>query len=272
MLYSRIEFFAEAVRVRNWIPAAFDALWLMSLAAVAVAAGRPSFVRAAPLRDASVAICIDTSGSMASRDVWPTRAAAAKTAAGAFIHTAPAGIKLAVVAFAKNARIVSPLTGDRTAMLRALEEIPAPGGATAIGDALAAAATQLRSRGHRALVVITDGVNNAGSDPNTVVKTLAGAHVAIFTVGVGTKHGDVMAGTHETATIDEAALRAYARSTGGYYVRAQTDRELLAVLTRLARTTMMERRAVDCALIFAIGGACVMALAFLLGSATGTYP
>ncbi|MBV8196537.1 MAG: VWA domain-containing protein [Candidatus Eremiobacteraeota bacterium] len=270
--YSNLEFLASAVRPRKWIPATLDALWLLSLGGVALAATGPHLRVAAPLRDAAVVVCIDTSGSMASTDVSPTRALAARRAARAFITGIPSGVKVGIVAFSQTARVVAPVSEDRAAITAALDNLPGPNGATAIGDALEAAAAQLTASGHRFVVLITDGVSNAGSDPNVVAQTLATDHVAIFAIGLGTENGDPIARTDERATIDETALRAYARETGGSYTRADTAAQLYGALREFDRSVPIGRRSADCSLAFAIGGACGMALAFLIGCALGEYP
>ena len=49
---------------------------------VRVALAKPTWIATVPARDGSVVLCIDTSGSMASTDVRPSRIAAARIAAG----------------------------------------------------------------------------------------------------------------------------------------------------------------------------------------------
>ncbi len=60
---------------------------------VVLAVSGPHLTLAVPARDGSVFVCIDTSGSMQSTDVSPTRAQAAKAAARAFINESAAGYK-----------------------------------------------------------------------------------------------------------------------------------------------------------------------------------
>ena len=222
LAYSNVAFFLAATRPRAWIPRALQALWLLALLCVALAIGGPHLTLPVPARDGSVFICIDTSGSMASTDVEPTRAAAAKAAARAFIAETPPGTKIGIIAFAGAAGIVQPLSADHQTVETALDDIPLPNGATAIGDALQLAAQNLPERGHRVVILITDGVNNAGTDPTEVARWLGAHHVPVYTVGIGTPAGGMIPGTNQEATIDEDALRAYAQSSGGAYARAET--------------------------------------------------
>ncbi len=272
LAYSDVPFFMHAARPRAWIPIAFEILWLAAIAAVVVAVARPQLTLPVPVRDGAVFICIDTSGSMASTDVFPTRAQAARAAAHQFIDEAPAGTRIGIIAFAGTAALVSPLRADHGAVVAALGDIPAPNGATAIGDALRLAAQLLPSTGHRAVILVTDGVNNAGTDPSEISQWLGAHHVPIYTVGIGTTAGGLIPGTDQEATIDDGALRAYAERSGGAYSRVENATQLRDALARLGRTTSFERKPVDASLAFAVGGAFCMLAAFLGGLGMGRYP
>ena len=83
--YSNLAFLASALRLRPWVPRALNAAWIVALCAVVVGLAGPHLKLPVPVRNGNVFICIDTSGSMASTDVSPTRAAASQAAARAFI-------------------------------------------------------------------------------------------------------------------------------------------------------------------------------------------
>ena len=270
LAYSHIGFFERAVAPRRWIPATLRGAWIAALALFAIAAAGPHLVLPLPASDGSVFICIDTSGSMASTDVTPTRAQAAAAAARAFISQAPGGIKIGLIAFAGSAELVAPLSSDKAATLAAVDQIPEPNGATAIGDALEMAADQLPPTGHRVVILITDGVNNTGVDPQQMAEYLGAHHIPIYTIGIGTANGDVIGG--EQSTIDEGALESYAQVSGGAYARAQNAQELRAALSRLGRETTFERRSVPAALGFAYAGGIVLVMTMLAGLSLGRYP
>lgn len=271
LAYSNVAFFAEAIRPRAWIPRAIGVLWIVGLAAALLAVAGPHVTMPVPARDGRVFICIDTSGSMSSTDVAPTRADAAKAAARAYIAETPPGTKIGIIAFAGSAAIVQPLSADRQQVAQALEDVPSPNGATAIGDALQLAAQNLPARGHRVVILITDGVNNAGVDPLEVAGWLGAHHIPVYTVGIGTPSGGLIPGTNDVATIDEGALRAYAQSSGGAYSRAENATQLRDALARLGRVTSLERKAVNASLGFALAGAFGMLVAFLTGLGLGYY-
>jgi Ca-activated chloride channel family protein len=217
-----------------------------------------------------VFICIDTSGSMRSTDVQPTRAQAAKDAARAFVDQTSPGTKIGIIAFSSGASVVLPLTADHDQAKAALDAIPEPDGATAIGDALRLAAEGLPPAGHRVVVLVTDGVANVGADPQEAAQFLGSHHIPIYTIGIGTPNGDVIGG--EQATIDESALQSYAEVSGGAYARAENATQLRDALARLGNVTAFERKPVDTSLGFAFAAALLFAGAMFTGLATGRVP
>jgi Ca-activated chloride channel family protein len=270
--YSNLAFLAATLKPQPWIERSLFALFALGLLIVATAFSGPHLTLPVPVTDGTVFICIDTSGSMASTDVAPTRAQAAQAAARAFVAQTPAGTRIGIIAFSTDASVLSPLTADRTQLEEAIASLPAPNGATAIGDALALAAQRLPARGHRVVILITDGVNNHGVDPQAEAQKLGASHVTVYTVGIGTDNGDLIPGTEQQATIDEDALRAYAQAGGGAYARADSAASLREALASLGRVTSLERKKIDASLGFALGGGIAMLAAFLIAFALGRVP
>ena len=268
LVYSDIDFLARSIQPARWPERALRALVVVGVALLAIAVSGPRLVLPVPVHDGSVFICIDTSGSMASTDVVPDRAEAANAAARAFISQAANGTHIGIIAFSTSASIVEPLTSNRSQAIAALAQVPLPNGATAIGDALRLAASAFPPRGHRVIVLITDGVNNTGTDPAAMAQWLGTQHIPVYTVGIGTNSGGLIPGTAEQATIDEPALRAYANESGGAYARAENASQLESVLAHLGRTVSLERKPVDAALPSALigGGALLLVLLALLGA------
>jgi Ca-activated chloride channel homolog len=268
--YSNLAFLQRALHVRPWLSLGLRAGWIVALCALVIGLGGPHLKLPVPVANGNVFICIDTSGSMASTDVSPTRATAAQNAARAFVQEAPAGIKIGLITFSGNAELIGPLSASKDATLSALEQIPAPNGATAIGDALRLAATQFPPSGHNAVVLITDGVNNAGVDPQAMAEYFGAHHVPIYTIGIGTPNGDVIGG--EESTIDEHALQAYAQVSGGAYARAENATQLRDALARLGRETTIERRPVAAGFGFVVAGAALLVVTMLTGLSLGRLP
>ena len=91
-----------------------------------------------PRENATIMIAIDTSRSMAAKDVPPTRMEAARKSIREFLAKAPDTYRVGVVSFASAARVVAPPTRDRELVELALRELRA-GEGTALGDAIAKA-------------------------------------------------------------------------------------------------------------------------------------
>jgi Ca-activated chloride channel family protein len=240
---------------------------------LAVALAGPRFDARLPVHDATVMICIDVSGSMRSTDIQPTRWDAAKAAARAFIDAVPDGTRVGLVTFSSAAAVIQAPTADLDAARQSLDRVPYPNGATAIGDALETAAEQMPPKGRRAIVLLTDGVNNRGVDPQEASQKIGASGVTISTVGIGTNDsGELIPGTSEPAEIDEGALRSIAANAGGRYARAADAGNLRDEFRRLAFDTVWEKRHVDASLPFALGGGLLVIVTFLTGFAAGRFP
>jgi Ca-activated chloride channel homolog len=273
LAYSDLAFFAAATKQRL-DPALVVALaCALALLALGGALAGPRFVASVPVRGGAIVLCVDTSGSMRATDVDPTRADAAAAAVRAFVDGVPDGTRLALVAFAGGAGVVQPLTADKDALRDAIGRLPPPNGGTAIGDALAAAARQLPASGKRAVVLITDGVNNLGVDPLGVAQQLGANGIEIDTVGIGTNDsGQLVPGTDQAATIDEDALRQIASSARGAYARANDADTLRAHLATLANSTTTEKKRVDASLPLAVAGGAILFFAAAGTLLAGRFP
>jgi len=272
LAYSNLAFMHAVAAPPAWLLRLLAAAGIAGVLAIATATASPHVVVPVPVRDGSVVLCIDTSGSMASTDVAPTRYAAAQAAARAFIEATVPGTRIGIVAFAGGASVVAPLQSDRVQVAASLALLPPPNGPTAIGDALALAARMLPRSGHRVAIVVTDGVNNTGTDPLAQAQLLGASGIRIFTIGIGTENGGPIPGTGETAGIDEAALGAYAKAGGGAYARAGSASSLRDALAHLGRVASLQRRSVDVSLAVAIFGGLAILAAAAGGFALGRFP
>jgi len=272
LTYSELPFLVAATGARFDPARAIGAVAVIALFGFTVALAGPRATIAIPVHG-TVILCVDTSGSMRATDVAPSRAQAATAAVRTFIDAVPEGTRVGVVAFAGAAGVVAPPTSDKDALRDALARIPLPNGGTAIGDALAAAARELPAGGRRAIVLITDGVNNAGSDPLAVAPQLAASGIEIDTIGIGTNDsGQLIPGTGEAASLDEEALRQIAQDAHGAYARAADAGSLRGRLDALARTTTHEQKKVDLSLPVALVAGMVLLAAVAGGMLAGRFP
>jgi len=273
LAYSNVAFALAALRPARWPAAALFATYVAGCAALLVALAGPRFTARVPAKDGTVVICIDTSGSMRARDVKPTRSEAAREAARAFIDTVPPGTRVGIVSFASSANVIEPPSDDLDAVRAALDRIPPPDGATAIGDALQLAASQLNGAGPRIVVLLTDGVNNRGVDPIEASQEVGARGITIETVGVGSNgSGEIIPGTNELADLDGEALRTIAENGRGRYVEATDAGELRAAFRALALATVWQKKPIDGSFPFAFGGGLLLLGAFVAGVATGRIP
>ena len=119
-----------------------------------------------------ITFAMDVSTSMLGRDFKPDRISAAKDIAIEFIAQRPSD-RMAIVVFAGESYTQCPLTTDRATLINLMKEVQTGliEDGTAIGNGLATAVARMKDSDAKSRVVIllTDGVNNAGEiSPQTV--------------------------------------------------------------------------------------------------------
>lgn len=112
-----------SVGSRLWQQLPF-ALLLLGLALLVVASARPQAVMLTPVREATVMLAIDTSGSMRATDLQPSRIEAARAAAERFIEAKPGRLRVGLVTIAGTAALAQAPTEERDELRRALEHLP----------------------------------------------------------------------------------------------------------------------------------------------------
>jgi Ca-activated chloride channel homolog len=288
-------------RWRRRVPAA---LLTLGLAVLAVGAARPQATVPVASSSATIMLTLDVSGSMCSTDVKPNRITAAEHAATDFIKSQQGGPRIGLVAFASTAVVLVPPTTDTRQLISALGGLTTSFG-TAIGegiltslDAIAqvdpsvaptgATVSRARRAGYAGdvIVVLTDGSNNRGIDPQTAAKEAADRGVRVFTIGYGTDNPAPLAcssaqsggfggvafggfgggggGGGNLLYADDGALMQISRTTGGTFYRAQDARELGRALAKLSAAFTIVRKHIDIASAFAAGGGLLIAAAVAL--------
>lgn len=193
-----------------------------------------------------IIMVLDVSSSMLAEDFKPkNRLEAVKAVAEDFIQ----GRKndpIGMVVFAGEAFTQSPLTldyGVLTQILNTLEVAPREWDGTAIGNGLATAVARIKDSKAKSKVIIllTDGVNNAGEiDPVTAAQVAHTFDIRVYTIGAGTRGTALYPVEHPIfgkqyrrmqVEIDEDLLKRIAEVTGGRYFRA-TDSEKLRQIYR----------------------------------------
>jgi Ca-activated chloride channel family protein len=217
------------------------ALKMAALALLIVALARPqssSTNSTSNIEGIDIVMAMDVSGSMLARDLKPDRLTAAKNVASDFVKGRP-GDRMGLVIFSGETFTQVPLTTDHGVMLNMLAEMKNGliEDGTAIGDGLATAISRLKDSEaiSKVVILLTDGMNNAGSvDPYTAAEIAKLYGIRVYTIGVGT-YGtapypvQTMFGTQMQqikVEIDEKLLTTIANSTGGKYFRANNNQKL----------------------------------------------
>ncbi len=99
------------------------------------------------------------------------------------------------------------------------------------------------SYGSAAIVLLTDGQNTSGPDPMTAAQMAADRGVKVFTVGFGTKDGEVIGfeGWSMRVRLDERTLQNIANLTQGQYFFAGSGADLKRVYEALKSRLVIEK-------------------------------
>ncbi len=239
---------------------------LLAWAALCIAAARPQQLGEAvqpPRTGRDLVLAVDLSGSMQQQDMrlggqTVDRLTAIKAVLDDFLDRRR-GDRVGLIVFGSQAYAVTPLTFDLRSVKQQLDDsvVGLAGQETAIGDAIALAVKRMRAQpsdalstptpvnnDSKVLIVLTDGVSNAGAVPPLKAAELATAeHIRIHTIGFGGDGDDDMSALFGMAMsmpgmgsdIDEQTLSAIATQTGGRYFRARDTDALAQIYAELDR-------------------------------------
>ena len=262
----------RSLRVRlSVLPAVMLALATLCLA-VAMAGPRTGDATTKVKREGiAIMLVVDRSGSMDARDFVAgdysvSRLDAVKDALREFVLGGDSGSGrpndlIGVVAFGTYADGVCPLTLDHGNLMSIVDDLEVANvqteAATAVGEGLALAVERLRAHPaqSKVIVLLTDGVNNAGEiAPLQAAELAASQGIKVYTVGAGStgiapmpyQAADGRTVLRPTAVeIDEATLMRIAERTGGRYFNARNAQGLVetyAEVDALERTEITEIR------------------------------
>jgi Ca-activated chloride channel family protein len=231
--FSSVELIRAAIprrsRWRRHVPVA---LFLASIAGLALATARPNVSVEVALGRTSIILALDVSRSMCATDIQPNRMAVAQDAARTFVKDQVAGTRIGIVAFAGLADLVMPPTTDKKKLIDVIDGLTTARG-TVIGtatlkaiDAIAAVnpdvapvGTDLRPDQPTGnlppiqpppdgdyvpdiIVLLTDGANTRGIEPLVAAQEAANRRIRVYTIGFGTTNPTEMVCTREQVGAD----------------------------------------------------------------------
>ena len=295
--YASLGLVKEALGRRGaWWRHVPPALLLAAVASLLLAVARPAAIISLPLQEQTIVLAMDVSGSMRAADVQPNRLVAAQEAAKSFVVDLPRSVRVAVVSFAGTAAVVQPPTLSRDDVVAAIDRFQLQRG-TAIGSGIVLSLATLfpdagidlsQITGQRemppapgdkpkqefkpvapasytsaAIILLTDGQRTTGPDPVEAAKMAADRGIRVYTVGVGTKEGEIIGfeGWSMRVRLDEETLKTIANITRGDYFYAGTAADLKKVYQGLSTRLIVEKKETEISALFAALGTLLVVLA-----------
>ena len=231
--------------------------WTLWIALVAALSGPRLVLPAAalPASGREIMIAMDLSGSMERRDFaldgeTVNRLTAVKRVGTDFIRRR-AGDRIGLVIFADQAYVAAAPSFDTAAVARALDEatIGISGRSTGIGDGLGLALRRLDPRdaggeaasgakpgekAAKAVILLSDGANNAGQTaPKDVAELAKELGIKVYTIALGPR--DMADADGEQDVVDTETLRDMAQASGGEAFRVRTTEDLVKVADAIDR-------------------------------------
>ena len=177
-------------------------------------------------------LVMDVSGSMYDAG----KLTAAKAAARAYIDQMRPGDEAGLLTFNTKVTYLQPITADRAALVQAIDSLDARGD-TSMFDALDQAARVLRDvPGRKAIIVLTDGLDNRSKvNSDEVIQAIGASGLSISSIGLGdlSKPGT-------NSGLDEAVLRSLATRAGGVYGYADNSASLTNLYEKYGRALQSE--------------------------------
>ena len=240
-------------------PIGIAVLIVLAWMALATALARPQWTGESttlPTMHRDFVLVLDISGSMANTDMAVggqtyTRLSVAKYVINEFIQ-GRSGDRIGLVLFGTQPYVYVPLTADMDTAGSMLQDAPVgiAGRSTAIGDALGLAIKQLLNHpaDHRVIVLLTDGVSNAGElRPEDAAELAAASNVKIYSIGLSPESsstgffGSVFSLQSGRSELDTQLLKHLASTTNGRYFEAANVSDLEIIYNEIDQLEPIEQ-------------------------------
>ncbi|MCB0518157.1 MAG: VWA domain-containing protein [Lewinellaceae bacterium] len=253
----------EAARgMKSWkgeIQKYLPVLRMLAIASIIMAMARPQRTlkeETITAEGIDIFLVMDLSSSMLAQDFKPDRLEVSKRVAAEFVDKRQFD-RIGLAVFSGEAFTQCPLTTDHAVLKGFIESLRCGmlEDGTAIGMGLATAVNRIKDSDGESKVVIllTDGVNNAGYvKPLTAAEIAKEFNVKVYTIGVG-REGEALTPISRRSDgryifglarveIDEELLKQIAELTGGQYFRATNERSLEKIYDEIDR---LEKREIE---------------------------
>lgn len=254
---SSIESIADITTWRTWLHKLMPLLRMLSYIFIVAALARPQITlkeEEVKAEGIDIMMIMDLSSSMLAQDFRPDRLSVSKEVAKAFVDKREFD-RMGLVVFAGESFTQCPLTTDHRVVKDFLDNLQCGllQDGTAIGMGLATAVNRLKDSESKSKVVIllTDGVNNAGYiKPITAAEIAEEFDIKVYTIGVGSmgqalspvsrrSDGKYIFGMARVE-IDEQLLREISKMTNGRYYRATNEESLTAIYDEIDKLEKTE--------------------------------
>jgi VWFA-related protein len=177
-------------------------------------------------------LVMDVSGSMFDAG----KLEAAKAAAQAYVEQMRPSDQAGLLTFNTDVSYPQPITSDRQALIDAIDRLNASGD-TAMYDALDRAEEILQAvPGRKAIIVLTDGLDNRSAHtPDQVIQAIGAGGLSISIIGLGDPNKLGI-----NSGLDQAALQSLAKRAGGVYGYANDPQALVGLYERYGRALQSE--------------------------------
>ncbi len=244
---------------RGWIKIT---LFSLSIGFIALALARPqtgSKLSNVEVEGREVVLVVDVSNSMLAEDVTPSRMARTRYAITRLVERMKDD-RLGIVAFAEDAEVVLPITGDykmAKSVVKRLEPALIAAQGTNIGKALETALLSFtestKESRSRVMILITDGEEHNQSTEEAIERAVSQG-VMVCAIGIGTPEGTALKidgklieeedGKMVVTKLGEPLLQHIAEATGGIYVRSRNEsfglEEIIERLDQIEETQLMQ--------------------------------
>lgn len=224
--------------LRGWIKIA---LFSLAVGFLALALARPqtgSKLRTTEVEGREVVLVVDVSNSMLAEDVTPSRIERTRYAISRLVERMKED-RLGIVAFAEEAEVLLPITGDykmAEAMVKRLSPTLIAHQGTDIGEALEVALLSFtestKESKSRVVILITDGEEH-NQRTEAAIESAVAQGVMVCAIGIGTPEGTPLKingeliededGKMVVTKLGEPLLQHIAEATGGIYIRSRNE-------------------------------------------------